>query len=228
MGQEQPTSDHDEQPELERTQPSPSQQSRRLDWRPQVFRSSKGESENAVPPVRRVPRPGPRRRPPTEGAPAWVVGLGVGALIAVIILLVLAFVFSRRSAEPEPTPTVVVVTPTVTLAPRPTATPPQAATATSTDATEETSPTAPAADTIAVGGYVRVAADAGLSFRQNPSTSGALIQVLDSGTTLEVIGGPREADGYTWWQLRTLDDGNEGWSAAGTADDVFLEPSAAP
>ena len=230
MGQEQPSPEHSDQPDLDRTQPSPSRPPRRLDWRPPDYRTVGEAPQEEVPPVRRVQRTTPhRRRPPTEGAPPWVVGLGVGALLAVIGILVVAFVFSRRSAQSEPTPTVVVVTPTVTLVPRPTGTIPPAATATSeTPVTEETSSTAAPSDAISVGGYVRVAAPAGLSFRENPGVNGALIQVLDSGITLAVIGGPEEADGYTWWQLRTADGNVEGWSAAGDGEDVFLEPAPAP
>jgi cytoskeletal protein RodZ len=153
MGQEQPTPDNNEGPDLERTQPSPSQPPRRLDWRPSAYQAGTDEAEEEAPPVRRVPRPSPRRRrPPTEGAPAWLVGLGVGALLAVIILLVVAFVFSRRSPEPEPTPTVVIVTPTATLAPRPTATVPALADTPETEATEEAPSTAPPAGTSGVGG----------------------------------------------------------------------------
>ncbi len=230
MGQEQSTPDHSDQPELDRTQPSPVPPPRRLDWRPPDYQTEGGESQPKPPPVRRVSRPGARRRrPPTEGAPAWVVGLGGGALLAVILLLVVAFVFSRRSSEPEPTPTTVVVTPTLTLVPRPTATEPADVTPTSeADATEEVPVTVPPSDTIAIGGYVRVIAPSGLSLRQAASTSGALVQVLDPGATLEVIGGPEEADGYTWWNLRTADGGQEGWSAAGSGEDVFLEPAPAP
>ena len=125
--------------------------------------------------------------------------------------------------------TTIVVTPTATLVPRPTATPPPAATPTSDGGTtEETPAIAPPSDTIAVGGYARVAASAGLSFRQTPGTGGALIQVLDAGTVLEVIDGPEEVDGYTWWQLRKSDDEQEGWSAAGSGEDIFLEPAPAP
>ena len=79
-----------------------------------------------------------------------------------------------------------------------------------------------------MGGYVKVVAPSGLSFRQTASTDGTLIQVLQPDTVLQVIGGPQEAGGYTWWQLRTLDDGQEGWSAAGSGTDVFLEPASAP
>jgi hypothetical protein len=236
MGHEQPSSDHSDQPDLDRTQPSPTQSPRqsprRLDWRPPVYQteSQETEVEPTAPPVRRVSQQNPRRRrPPTEGAPAWVVGLGIGALLAVILLLVVAFIFSRRSSQPEPSATPVVVTPTATLIPRPTATAATAVTPTSeVGVTEESPATAPPSGGITVGGYVRVAAAAGLSFRQSASTSGALIQVLDNGTVLEVIGGPQEADGYTWWQLRTTDDGREGWSAAGSGDERFLEATAAP
>jgi hypothetical protein len=157
-----------------------------------------------------------------------VVGLGVGALLAVIILLVVAFIFSRRSSAPEPTPTVVVVTPTFTLAPRPTFTPVAVATEVpEVGATDEAPATAVPSDTIAIGGYVRVAAEAGLSYRESASTNGTLIQVLDFNTILEVVGGPQDADGYTWWQLRR-DDGKEGWSAAGAGGETFLEPTTPP
>jgi hypothetical protein len=149
-------------------------------------------------------------------------------LLAVILMLAVAFVLSRPPAQAEPTATVFVVTPTATLVPRPTfTTPPQATVAES--ATEESpAATAPPPDQISVGGYVRVSALSGLSFRQSPSTGAALIQVLGNGAVLEVIGGPREADGYTWWQLRTTEDNREGWSAAGAGEDVFLAPAAAP
>lgn len=228
MGEEQSTPDHNEQPELDRTQPSPSRP-RNLDWRPTDYQSSGDETTQEAPPVHRVQRSSSgRRRPPTEGAPAWVVGLGVGALVAVIILLALVFFLSRRPAGAEPTPTANVVTPTATLVPRPTATTAGQATAPPvTEGTEEAPATVPPSDTIAVGGYVRIAAPAGLSFRQTPSTAGGLIVVLDSGSTLEVIGGPQDADAYVWWQLRTT-DGQEGWSAVGSGEDVFLEPAPAP
>jgi hypothetical protein len=160
--------------------------------------------------------------------------LGVGALLAVILLLAVAFVLSRPPAEPEPTATVVIVTPTATLVPRATLTPVPAVTDTPVEAPEATTAgEAPAAtgaapDTITVGGYVRVAAPAGLSFRETADTNGTRIELLETGTVLSVIGGPQQSGGFTWWQLRKLDDGTEGWSAAGSGEDVFLEPAPAP
>lgn len=237
MGQENLSPEQEDQPELDKTQPSPVDRPRSMDWRPPEYRPSGTESgaeesasdSESGPPVRHVRRSQPRRRPPTEGAPAWVVGLGVGALLAVILLLALAFVLSRPATEAQPTPTIVVVTPTETLAPRPTFTPQLQAT-TAVAPAEETSPaaTAPPADSITVGGYVRVVAPAGLSFRESAGTGAALVQVLDNGALLEVISGPQEADGYTWWQLRKVDGGQEGWSAAGSGEDEFLAPAAAP
>jgi hypothetical protein len=239
MGERQPPLDYNDpndQSYLDRTQPSPTRP-RRLDWRPPDYRSSEvppGQEippeSGARPPLRRVSQPGPRRRrPPTEGAPAWLVGLGVGALLAVILLLGAIFILSRRPAESEPTATVKVVTPTATLPPRPTATTPAQVTDTPEPTTEQApAPTAPPPESISVGGYVRIVAPAGLSFRQTASTDGALIQVLDNGVVLAVIGGPEEAGGYTWWKLRKLDDNQEGWSAAGSGEDVFLAPASAP
>jgi hypothetical protein len=229
MGQEQPQHDYHDQSDLDRTQPSPKQPPRQLDWRPPDYQSGAGEPIQEAPSVRRVSRPAPRRRPPTESAPAWVVGLGVGALLAVILMLAVAFVLSRPPAQPEPTATVFVVTPTATLVPRPTFTVPPDVTAAAESPTEEPIATAaPPPDTIAVGGYVRVVAPVGLSFRQTASPEGALIEVLNTSAVLEVIGGPQQAAGYTWWQLRKLDDGQEGWSAASSGEDIFLVPASAP
>jgi hypothetical protein len=240
MGQEQSPHDYDDQPDLERTQPSPTRPPRRLDWRPVHYQSDRTGSpqetqpmKGAKPLLRRVSQPGPRRhRPPTEGAPAWLVGGLVGVLAAVILGLVLLFVLSRPSAKPKPTVTVFVVTPTATFAPRPTTAVPSLATVTldaDAEATAEApAVTAPPPDVIGIGGYVRVVAPAGLSFRQTAGTDGAVIEYLDAGTVLEVIGGPQDVGDFTWWQLRKLDSGQEGWSAAGLGEDVFLEPAPAP
>ncbi len=52
-----------------------------------------------------------------------------------------------------------------------------------------------------------------LSVRANPGASSAnpVIFGLGPGTAVEVLGGPVEADGYTWWQVRT--PLGEGWCA---------------
>jgi hypothetical protein len=51
--------------------------------------------------------------------------------------------------------------------------------------------------------------------RADASTSAERREIAEEGEVLLVVGGPQEADGYTWWLLR--DEANtdrEGWAAA--------------
>lgn len=70
---------------------------------------------------------------------------------------------------------------------------------------------------LAVGGTATVTEN-GLNLRADASTSAAVATTLSQGQQLTIIGGPRDADGFTWWQIQ-LEDGTQGWVAAG-----FLEP----
>jgi hypothetical protein len=54
---------------------------------------------------------------------------------------------------------------------------------------------------------------AGLNLRQQPTTYAKVVGSAREGTVLTVLEGPQEADGYTWWKLRTP-SGAEGWGAA--------------
>jgi len=48
---------------------------------------------------------------------------------------------------------------------------------------------------------------------------------MAEGTIFDVIGGPVCQDGFTWWQIRTLDGSLTGWSAEGSSeDDYFMAP----
>jgi uncharacterized protein YgiM (DUF1202 family) len=53
----------------------------------------------------------------------------------------------------------------------------------------------------------------GLNLREEPSTNSKVVTNVKDGTALTVVDGPREANGYTWWQLEAS-DGKEGWGAA--------------
>ena len=53
---------------------------------------------------------------------------------------------------------------------------------------------------LAVGGFGRVIID-GLKMRSSPSTGGAIMTTLRAGTALQLIGGPVQHDGYTWFQV---------------------------
>jgi len=138
-----------------------------------------------------------------------------------------------RTATPTPTPTETATpspSPTDTPTPRPpteTAMPTETATATpllptATD-TLAPSPTVPAAP-IVVGGQVVVIGTEGLgmSFRSGPGAGYERLAIIYDGEQLEVIGGPEEEGGFTWWQLRAA-GGQEGWGV-----DRYLQGVATP
>jgi hypothetical protein len=147
-------------------------------------------------------------------------------LVAIIILLCLGLILivnALRGGDEEETPTpMATVTrqtlPTSTRAQQATLTPATVITQTPTatvvlpiEGTPEPTPfteIAPGA-TVVIQGTL----GAGLNLRQQPSTYAAVVDGVDEGAKLVVIEGPREADGYVWWKLRTA-GGKEGWGAA--------------
>jgi hypothetical protein len=60
-----------------------------------------------------------------------------------------------------------------------------------------------------------------LRLRNAAGLDGRIIVLLPNGTRLRVVDGPRPANGYTWWQLRTP-EGNVGWAAEVIGDDRVL------
>lgn len=154
----------------------------------------------------RLVEPTPR---PGQTDLAWYEWLII-AVVSVAGLLLCAL--GSRSilagyTSPTPTPTV-FVPPTVT--PAPTSTP-----------TPTPSPTpVPVPLELAIGGFARVVD--GVNFRPEPSTQSQLIRTLADGVVLEIVGGPQDAEGFTWWQLKDV-DGSIGWAAA-----QYLVPAAPP
>jgi thiol-disulfide isomerase/thioredoxin len=57
----------------------------------------------------------------------------------------------------------------------------------------------------------------GLNLHNNPSEDSPVIIALPEGTQMGVIGGPVQADGYTWWKIKGMmgEVQREGWSAVG-------------
>lgn len=112
------------------------------------------------------------------------------------------WLFTKPTADPEgPRPTAIIWTIT------PSPVPPQAPTPT---------PPVLAPGQIGVGIRVTVVGTggAGLSIRAEASTSAERVNVAADGEVLMVVGGPKQADGYTWWFLRDeLDPTREGWAA---------------
>ncbi len=66
---------------------------------------------------------------------------------------------------------------------------------------------------IAVGDYVEVedTAGVGLRLRAGPGLSYETIRIVEDGSILRVVGGPKTSDGFTWWRLD--DHGSLGWCA---------------
>lgn len=52
----------------------------------------------------------------------------------------------------------------------------------------------------------------GVNLRSEATTSSDVVTQLNNGTAVTIIGGPDEADGFTWWQIE-LEDGTTGWIA---------------
>lgn len=83
---------------------------------------------------------------------------------------------------------------------------------------------------LAVGDAAYVTLGAGidaLRLRNQPSTSGGIVQLMPNGTPVTIIGGPTDADGFTWWQLRAP-DGSVGWSAEVVGNQRALQKGSPP
>ena len=156
-----------------------------------------------------------KRRGPT--LPAWaLMAIVVGAAIVLCVALILVVRAIRGAGGDEPavpqatatrlavpiatwTPTAVLtqtLTPTVVLPVGPTVQP------------QQFTEIAPGATVIVQGTGAK-----GLNLRAQPTTKGAIVVTVKEGAVLTVLEGPQQADGFTWWKLRTTDN-KEGWGAA--------------
>ena len=76
-----------------------------------------------------------------------------------------------------------------------------------------------------VGDRVQVTMSTGdLSVRVTPGTDAELVTRVAQGQQFTVMGGPQEASGYTWYQIRSDDGSVEGWAADGDGADRWLSP----
>ena len=144
---------------------------------------------------------------------------------------------STPTSTPTPTSThtpTATATSTPTSTPVPTSTYTPTARATSTPTRTGTSVEAdkivscPGAPDILLkpDDWARVSTDPPLpnKIRSQPGSSGEIIGKVQPGENVLVVDGPRCADGYTWWFVRSL-DGLEGWTAEGdTAGYWLVEP----
>jgi hypothetical protein len=182
----------------------------------------------------RTPR---RGRASQDLWPKWM-WIAVPVLVVVVVAGLWWAIFSPSDAtiaNPTPTPTMRIIReqptqgptlqstlpplePTATrqVLPLPTFTTASAAVSTPTSSTQVES-----AATLSIGSQAKVVGTggSGLNVRSGAGTGNARIKTLPDGTAVEVIGGPKEADGFTWWQIRDQ-AGVSGWVAS-----KFLSPS---
>jgi hypothetical protein len=127
---------------------------------------------------------------------------------------------TRPAAGTQPTqgpteqPTLPAFAPTATTTlptlPPPTPTQELAATA-SPDEEAEAGPQVPL--TIGDMATVCCTGGTGLRMRSGAGTGHPVVKMLTEDKVVEVVGGPQESTGYTWWQVRD-EVGTSGWVAA--------------
>jgi SH3-like domain-containing protein len=77
-----------------------------------------------------------------------------------------------------------------------------------------------------VGERVRITMSSGgqLSVRETPGTDARLLTRVNPGQEFTVMGGPQQASGYTWFQIRSDSGDIEGWIAEGDNTERWLSP----
>jgi len=161
-----------------------------------------------------------------------IAAVPIVVLLAVVILGIMLVRGRSQGASPEATatllptarPTTLVAAvrtteATATAAPvTPTTAPTTEPTQAATDAPaepEEPTPTPTPSDEL-VAGAVAVVSDTagrGLNMRADASVNAIALKVLQEGAEVTIIGGPTDADGFTWLQVRDAAEA-EGWVAA--------------
>jgi hypothetical protein len=96
---------------------------------------------------------------------------------------------------------------------------PSSATAPDRSPTTAPPPSAAPDSPYAIGTTVQVVADV-VRVREAPGTSAEIVAALSRDARAVVLGGPVEADGYTWFEVES--SAGTGWVAAGDAEDRWI------
>jgi hypothetical protein len=159
-------------------------------------------------------------RPLVGSGHSLTVAIGLMGLIGLLSALGLGASVLAAAPTPTPAPTATPTgtpTPTGTITPTPTRTPTPTVSPTPTN-TATATPTPPPPQAVIFGSGI-----AGVFLRDAPN--GLPIGGLLEGTQLDLLSGPAQIDGQSWWQVRTP-DGQVGWVLSGYVATVTPTPSA--
>ena len=158
----------------------------------------------------------------------WPIIIG-GVLIFLLLVLLAWRLVAGRGQTPSPPPAspTPVRTALPTFTPTPTLQAPGAAPeATATPTPLPKPPTPTPAPPVGEGGFtigqrVRIVGTEaeGVRFRTGPGREYVTLAILFDGTELEVVGGPEESGGFTWWRVQDK-DGTIGWIIADVLEPV--------
>ncbi len=161
----------------------------------------------------------------------WVplLGLTLGILVTAIAII-LAWQLARTFLQPPPLALEPPVSTIVRLTALPTV-PPSATPLLPTPTGIPTLTPLPTPDLrtpppqVTQGFYAVIAntGGVGVTVRDGPSTDNAPLRTAADGAVGLALAGPENGSGFTWWQLRLIDDGVEGWVVAD-----FLLPTGQP
>jgi len=139
--------------------------------------------------------------------------IGGGLVTVCLFGVLLVYLGSARQEQPTAASGTAVLY--IIAAPSPTPLAPIVSTTPSPTPTQVTDN--PISSTITVGTYVQITGTGGdgLRLRSEPGLSGMVRFLAIDGEVFQVMDGPIELDGYTWWLLQAPYDPNvQGWAVA--------------
>ena len=148
---------------------------------------------------------------------ATALAIGLGVVILSYAMSSSATDDTTAQIEASPPTATVNVTPLATWTPGATSTPPPPANPTPEPVPEESAPEAPADPNapvaLGIGSQAKVSGTGGfgVNMREGSGVTFAIVETVLDDTILEIIEGPVDGDGYTWWRVR-IEDGREGWT----------------
>lgn len=152
----------------------------------------------------------------------WTV---LGTIGVFVVLLIIWGLILLNAASAQITSN--ASTAVVQIIPPPTSTSPVIATIPPTATTKPELTTPVANSQIQIGDYVQIANTGGdgLRIRTGPGTSNAPIFLGMESEVFKVTDGPKESDGYIWWNLvAPYDNTRAGWAAANFLTVVAQQP----